>query len=329
MGETETAQSDLLERLVELPFWCGDKKIHLKKPDTYQQEFCCLTHVVGLPRHPSSKQPMPLTDYQIEVFNRIEEQKKPQKGQTKQQAFDKSHRFHINKGRQMGFTELILRIIQYGALHDYAGYNVGIVAGTNGELAQKDLRRLARLYISIPGIVEQWVKGRKFILKNGTIIEAFKASEESMTGDTNYKCVFMDEAAKWRLVDDASVFNSIEPIIGAAGGDLFLVSTPKGPIKTFYQIHKEPKKYYKMYYDIWHTDGNIYNKQQIQELIDESQGDPNQEYLCKFRFGKDSMLGEVTDDNRGSKYEWDADPEDDGYEEPDDFDKDETKEWRP
>ena len=315
--------SKLNERLAALPFWCGDLTLHKNKD--YQEKFCCLTHVVGLPIHPSTKKPMPLTDYQIEVFNRLQKEKKPKKGQSKDQADRTPHKFHINKGRQMGFTELTLRIIQYGALHDYAGSNIGIVAGTNGRLAQKDLRRLARLYQSIPGVVDQWVKNNTLKLTNGTVIEAFKASEESMTGDTNYKCIFMDEAAKWRLVDDTSVFNSIEPIVEAAGGDLLLVSTPKGPVKTFYQIHKQGKGYYKMNYDIWHTKGNMYTKHDIDRMIANSEGDPNQEYLCKFRFGKDSTLGEVIDREKIDLTAWGVDPEGDDYDEPEDFDKDKFK----
>ena len=87
-----------------------------------------------------------------------------------------------------------------------------------------------------------------------------------------------------------------------------------------------------MNYDIWHTKGNMYTKHDIDRMIANSEGDPNQEYLCRFRFGKDSTLGEVTDSDRVEQYAWNFDPEDDGYEEPDDYDdmdEDETTEWRP
>lgn len=136
-------------------------------------------------------------------------------------------------------------------------------------------------------------------LINGTVIEAFSASEEAMTGDTKYKCIFLDEAAKWRLVDDTPVFNSVEPIIRSAGGDLFLVSTPKGPIKIFYKIHSAKKtEYDRLEYDIWKCEGNLYTTEEIKSMLSSTTSDPNQEYLTKFTIGEDSILGEITDKDR-------------------------------
>ena len=252
---TQENPEDLLRALKKLPFWCGHQTIHIEKPDTYQDEFCCLNHVIGLPRHPATNEPMPLTPYQAELFVTIDNAKKPRRGQSAIDAMQDAHKFHINKGRQMGFTEIILRIILYYCLHDYEGANIGIIAATNGSLAKKDLRRFARLFKSIPSIVQQWVKNGTMILIHDTTIEAFAASEEAITGDTKYKCIFMDEAAKWRTTDDQPIFNSIVPIVWTNGADLFLVSTPKGRVKMFYAIHKDHEDYIMIKYDIWDTEG--------------------------------------------------------------------------
>jgi len=205
----------------------------------------------------------------------------------------------------MGFTEIVLRFIQFFSFNRYAGQNVGIIAATNGKLADKDLRRLARLYKNIPTMVLQTVKNHIFKIINGTIIEAFPASEEAMTGDTNYACIFMDESAKWKLVDDTPVFNSVLPIVRLNGADFFLVSTPKGPIKMFYKIHKDPQDFVMLEYFIWEAEGNLYTKSQIIHMLKTTKEDPNQEYLGKFTIGEASILGAISDEDRSDKVvEW-------------------------
>lgn len=229
---------------------------------------------------------------------------------------------HLLKGRQMGFTEIVLRLILHLSFSRYAGSNIGIIAATNGSLAKKDLRRLARLLKSIPNVVEQWIKTNTIRLVNGTVIEAFPASEEALTGDTNYKCIFMDEAAKWRIVDDTPVFNSILPIVRTNGADLYLVSTPKGPVKMFYQIHEDPQDFVMFEYDIWHAEGNLYTTEEIENMIASSKEDPEQEYLCKYKIGKDSIFGSVTDEDLQGKTEW---LDDDDVEQEEDYDEDADK----
>ena len=79
----------------------------------------------------------------------------------------------------MGFTELTVRYIAWQSYNDYAGYNVGIMAGNNGTLARKNLRRLAKLFTAHH---PEEIKSRKdniIELNTGTVIESFAASEES------------------------------------------------------------------------------------------------------------------------------------------------------
>ena len=257
-------------------------------------------HVLGLPKHRITGLPSPPTPYQIDFFTKVNAAKDLSKGLT-------ANKFHLNKGRQMGFTEIVLCIIIYYCFKQYSGFNVGIIAATRGELARKDLARLKRMLHNIWGAVG-WYGGKtKVILANGTTIEAFPAASEAMTGDTQYKCILMDEAAKWTLIDDMPIFNSIMPIVRAGAADLFLVSTPLGPVKMFYMVHKNPKDFIKFVYDIWCTEGNLYTREQIQELLDNSIEDPAQEYLCQFTYGKNAILGMVGDDIRDAgSVEWDV-----------------------
>jgi len=317
--ESESEGLQLCKRLSQLPFWCGNETIHLENP-YYHEEFCCETHVTGLPTHPATKEEMPLTPYQVEFVNKILSEitklgENASLTEIVKRLLDKlrdPNLFHVNKGRQMGFTEIVLRLIKYLCFSRYAGSKIGIIAATNGKLAKKDLRRFSKLFKRIPQVVEQWVVNSTMKLVNGTEIEAFPASEEALTGDTDYKCIFMDESAKWKLVDDTPTFNSILPIVRTNGADLFLVSTPKGPIKMFYKIHKDPEDFIKFEYDIWRTEGNLYTKSQIETMLASEKEDPDQEYLCKFTIGEDSILGSVTNEDRGTGWrEWDAEEDDD------------------
>lgn len=312
-----SGDTELLKFLSTVDFWCGNDNLHTDNPDYQVNCKCCLTHIVGLPRHPATRLEMPLTHFQIDLFNKIVKATTQPENVSKVDWSRIHHAFHINKGRQMGFTEIVLRIIQYFCFSRYAGQNIGIIAATNGKLANKDLRRFGRLFKAIPEVVAQGVKASTFRIINGTVIEAFPASEEAMTGDTNYACIFMDESAKWKLVDDTPVFNSVLPIVRSNGADLFLVSTPKGPLKMFYKITKDPQEFVMLVYDIWNAEGNIYTKEQIVQLLASTKEDPNQEYLTKFTIGEDSILGTIDDADRSAEVtEWgqeDTDDEDDNY----------------
>jgi len=255
---------------------------------------CCTTHIIGLPRHPATNEEMPLTPYQIDFAQKVIDGRKDF-GETMRQQMRKPLLIHLNKGRQMGFTEIVLRIILHLSFSRYAGSNIGIIAATNGNLAKKDLRRLAILYKAIPGTVQQWIKSNTIRLVNNTVIEAFPASEEAMTGDTKYKCIFMDESGKWKLVDDTPVFNSILPIVRSNGADLLLISTPKGPVKMFYHIHEKPGDFIRYKYDINETKGNLYTEKEIQTMLSAKDIDTEQEYLCKFTTAQGSIFGTVTE----------------------------------
>jgi len=309
----QLSPQQILSKMSSLPFWCGDNHKH-ETNEQYYNDFCCTQHVAGLPTHPATKKEMPPTLYQLEFVNKVI-QSVTNPGDMSDDDWKRLHHmFHIVKGRQMGFTEIVLRLIFHFCFTRYAGSKIGIMAATNGKLANKDLRRFYRLFKNIKSVTKGPVKNNVVELIDETRIEAFPASEEAVTGDTNYAAFFLDESAKWKLVDDTPVFNSVIPIIRSNGSDLFLVSTFKGPIKMFYKISLDPQEFICFVYDIWRTEGNLYTKSQIENMLATSKEDPDQEYLCKATIGKDSIFGDVKMDDRGNFDEW-GDDEDDGYDE--------------
>ena len=292
-------------RLASAPFWCGRDRLHLESPGKYWLDLCCTQHAFGLPRHRLTDEPSAPVPHQLKFAEDVIELRRRSPG--------KALFHHLNKGRQMGFTEVAVRILAHNAFGPYAGRNVGIMAATNGRLARKDLVRLYRLFAHHPSVVKDPLKGNSFSLINGTTFEAFPATEEAMTGLTRYGGILLDEAAKWRLVDDRPVFNSVEPIVRSSGADLFLVSTPKGPQKMFWRIHREPRDYRKHLYTIWEAQGSMYTAEQIRHMLATSQADPQQEYLGQFTIGEDSVFGMVDDDERvAGVREWDWDGLGDG-----------------
>jgi len=124
LGEhDDLTPTELYNKLAAMPFWCADDFIHETDPN-YKDRGCCLTHTVGLPKHPATQLEMPLTPYQVDFVKQvIKAVTNP--GHMTKEAWDRLHHaFHLNKGRQMGFTEIVLRLIQYFCFNRYAGKTV-------------------------------------------------------------------------------------------------------------------------------------------------------------------------------------------------------------
>ncbi len=263
------------EHIAGLPFWCNNQDVNV------DGQACCLTHRVGLPQIRDTK--MPLADFQLEFCSSIFDL-------ARKKSSDLPLLIHLLKGRQMGFTEIVIRLIQYFSFNRYAGKKIGIMTGTNGDLAKKDLRRLYDLYKPIKETLMGPLSKNMIHLKNGTSVEAFASDEEAMTGDTKYACIFLDEAAKWDMKDDTAIFNSIMPIVRTNASDLFLVSTPKGPEKMFWKIWKYDKQFHKFKYPITRALGSIHTNETLQEILDNSVEDIQQEYFCEFAGAKDRVF---------------------------------------
>lgn len=293
LEQTKPKDNRLDNELSMLPFWCDD----IESID------CCFTHKIGLPQHPATLEPLPLTPFQNE-FSQAVIHGRDDYG-TEEEKMRKSLCLHVNKGRQMGFTEIVLRLIQYLCFHRYRGSKIAIIAGNDGALAKKDLLRFFKLFDKIPSMLtDQELKGNNIHLTNGSGVFAFKASINGIRGDTKYKCILLDEAAKWRFVDDSEAYDTILPLVNTNGSDLFLVSTPSGMGDMFYKIHKDPKNFIKFEYNIWRTEGNLYTREQIEDILANSQEDVNQEFLCKFTISENALFGEVTEEDMKGRDEF-------------------------
>ena len=277
------------------PFYCGTYEGGEHYP------WCCSQHAMGLPKHRITGVPCAPTDFQLELANDIINNRlAAQTGH-----LDPFQKYHINKGRQMGFTEIVLRVMAHLAFSAYKGRNIGIMAATNGRLARKNLARFRRLFSGpLSPVLGDAPKNSTVleILPIGTTIEAFPAAEEAATGDTQYGAFLIDEMAKWKLLDDKPVFNSVLPFCRSSGADLMAVSTPKGPQKTFYHIHCEPGDYRMYQFPITRAiTSGMYTRKEVDKMIEESKKknpeiDIAQEYFCQFISSSDSIFGALADD---------------------------------
>ena len=235
---------------------------------------------------------MSLTPYQLEFKDKSDKNPKS--------------KFHVNKPRQSGFSEIILRIFQERSFKQYSTKSIKYVVGTRELTTKKMIRRLKDLYRKIPDIVENNADKLHFELKDGTTFEGLPASTEAITGDTKIAAVAMDEAAKWNKIEDREVLNAYIPIINTNKADLFMFSTPKGPRGFFYNIDEGNDRvndYVKFRYDIWSTEGNLYSREDIEKFLADSTMDVDQEYLNKYTTGRDSIWGEVTESHRDDEEE--------------------------
>lgn len=238
-------------------------------------DFIKFNELIGMPRHPFTLQPMKLmplqTDFYKDYFNR--------KRQVK---------LHLNKSRQSGWTELILRILAFEAFHKYAGKKIIIIPGTREKTTKEIYGRFRELFKNIENEID--IDGSLYLrLRNGTEIFGMPANVEGVSGWTKIGAFFMDEAAKWNLIDDIPVINSILPIVRTNRSDLFMISTPKGPRGFFYHIEMDENDFTKVKKDIRSVQGWLYSKAEIEEMINSSVEDPNQEYLNQYTVGRDSI----------------------------------------
>ncbi len=270
----EMSRPAQVQDLSKLSFYCGKK----------QKQNCCFTHLVGLPKSPSTYNPMPLMPYQTQFFKTIDN--------------PRYHKFHVNKSRQMGMTELVLRIIQYRAFTKYAGGKVIIIAGTREKTTKKLMQRLKELFRNIPNVIQK-SDDLSIKLYNGTTFEGLPARAEAILGDTKIKAIFMDEASKWYMTDDEPVMNAVKPIVDINKSDLFMISTPNGPKGFFYKIERDTNDFMKIKYDIYQAVGFLYTQQEAEEMLKDTAVDTDQEYLNQYTTGKNSVFGTVLDDEIG------------------------------
>ncbi len=270
----DVVEDDVTDSIKQLKFFCGNL---VAKPD------CCFSHKVGLPEHPATLQPMKFMPHQDDLV--------------KQALSEKHMKFHVNKSRQIGLTEICLRIIQYQVFHKYEGGRVMIIAGTREKTTKKVMGRLKQLFKPIMGTLEGNSNDLLIKLKNGSEIEGLPSNSEAIRGDTKIKAIFVDEAAHFGLVDDSVVLDAIEPIVMTNKSDLFLVSTPRGQRGFFYDINISENDYKKLHYDFNNAIGWIYTKEEMDEELKRTDIDVDQEYRCQFTSARNSIFGVINDES--------------------------------
>ena len=257
------------------------------KPIT--KDFQKFNELIGLPRHPQTFKAHQLTKIQTKVFN---DNVHP-KNQVK---------LHLNKARQCGWTELMIRILAFHAFHKYAGGKIIIITGTQVQTTKEIFARFLGLFKNIREYIAE--TGSLYLrLKNGTEIHGRPAEPEAITGWTKIRAILMDESAKWKLVDDLPVINAILPIVRTNTSDLFMISTPKGPRGFFYDIGKTDNDFIKLTIDIHEGGEELYTYEERMKMINSTTEDPDQEYLNKYTTGRDSIWGEVTEEHRTDEEE--------------------------
>ncbi len=259
--------NDEINRLREMEFWSD---VHNENKD------CCFNHAIGLPKHPATNTSCHLTPYQVEFFKIVAKEitKSATSAATKQ-----GHKFVVINGRQMGFTELVLRIIYYFSLDRYAGKNVAIIPATNKRLGENILGRLKEF-----GCISKLTASQsqtRLKLKNGTVIRVFAATEEALDDLDDVACIFMDAAARGPPRADRTLTGVILPMVRKNGVDLFLVSQPKGYDNEISNIMDDHTGYVYAEYDIWRTVGNMHTEKDVKKWLANSHEDVDQEYLCK------------------------------------------------
>lgn len=253
------------------------KKTRVQSADV-PSDFVKFNELIGLPRNPSTAQLMPMMPYQQEFVKLIPK--------------DRNKLFHINKSRQIGVTELVLRVIAYHSFFKYRGGKILIIAGTRIGTAAKLMSRLKQLFWNIPWAVADGHSKLVLRLVNGTEIEALPSNSDSIRGYTQVRAIFVDEAAHFDITDDSVVMDAIEPIVFTNKSDLFLVSTPNGRRGFFYDISNSQNEYHKIQWDYTVAIGWIYAKEEMQKELGRTDIDVSQEYCCQFTSATDSVFGD-------------------------------------
>ena len=254
-------------------FFCGK---------THRNNDCCFSHLVGLPKHPATLDPLKFMPHQEDLV--------------KQACTDKHMKFHVNKSRQIGLTEIVLRIVQYLAFTKYAGGRIMIIAGTREKTTKKVMDRLKLLFQNIPECLAQGKNAMNIRMTNGTEFEGFPSNSDAIRGDTKIRAIVVDEAAHFNLTDDSVVMNAIEPIVLTNKSDLYLVSTPRGQRGFFYDIGISENDFKKLQYDYTCAIGWIYTKEDMEQELTRTDLDVDQEYRCQYTSSRSSIFGVISDE---------------------------------
>jgi len=265
-------------------YWEPVLKTHVKdlgRIPYLPNDFTEFNTMIGDPIHPETRAHTPMLDYQVDYFNKVQQ----------------NHKLILNKSRKIGATETALRIILYNILlGPYSNHGIMIVAGNKQTVANKFIKRMYN--ILRPGFSDlnknSW--GVDTILTNhsssyleffnGAYVEAFPASD-SVRGIENTICIFMSEAAFIDLIDDREVYNAVKPnIANITNADFILESTPNGRRGFFFEEFRSAQK--KLNEFVWLEQpytvamGTLLSEEFINNEMKNPKIDFEQEYCCQF-----------------------------------------------
>lgn len=257
----------------------GLGKVETQDPDI-PKDFVKFNEMIGLPRHPQTHEPSQLAPFQLDFFEKFI-------GDTES---SKHKKYIVNKGRQVGFTELVVRILLYKALTCYKPGIIIVIAGTRVETTKQIMSRFHPLLDNIPSVVEDRTDLR-IKLRNGIEILGFPSNSNAIRGLTGIRACFMDEAAHFEIIDDSVVVDAILPAVEASNADLVMISTPRGPRGFFYEIEMSQNDYVKLKFPIWVTKGHLYTEDWIRNILKRTDIDVDQEYLNQYTTSRNSIFG--------------------------------------
>ncbi len=240
------------------------------------KDFMQFNELIGLPKHPRTKKETALFQYELDILDLL----------------GKYGWLLINKARKIGVSEIILRIIASRCFSDYAGYQVMLVAGNRVQHAQRLMRRFQNLFDKISHEVADKTADR-MILRNGTEVMAMPSNDTALRGPERVKCIFLDEAAHFNIINDQDVYTALEPNLANTDGDFIIVSTPNGKRGMFYDLWTDREnRFYKLTLPYTVSLGLLLDKKTIERKKKDRTIDFEQEYMCQFTSPKGAFITE-------------------------------------
>jgi len=247
-------------------------------------DFVKFNEMIGFPIHPKTKKPTKIFDYQNELDRIINDY----------------HKVLLNKSRKIGATETALRSVAKKCFGRYTGYDIMFVAGNRQRQADRLLTRFDKLlwngFTDLNGI--KWSYSDIITKKssssleffNGTTIHTFPAVPEALRGSENVACVFLDEAAHFKLLDDRVIYDALEPNIANTEGDFICISTPNGRRGFFYDLWCEENEYYKLAQPYTVSLGLLLSESYIAKKKNDARIDFEQEFNCQFTSSRNAAF---------------------------------------
>lgn len=240
------------------------------------RDFVKFNKLIGLPKHPRTKKETALFQYELDILGLL----------------DKYGWLLINKARKIGISETVLRIIAFKCFYDYAAYQILLVAGNRVQHAQRLMRRFQKLFDKISDHVAEKTAD-KLVLKNGTEIIALPSNDTALRGPERVKCIFLDEAAHFNIIDDSRVYDALAPNLDNTDGDFIIVSTPNGKRGMFYDLWTDKEnRFYKLPLPYTVSLGLLLDEKIIKQKKRDRTIDFEQEYMCQFTSPKGAFITE-------------------------------------